>query len=168
MLALWVLLVSHYPCAPWGEKETINFMIPERVCKSQQCLRNVWRLKPLIHLHSKIERINRTYFGSSIPTPQSKTTNSVPMPCRFEGGGLLEAHEAPLLPGSSTGTGASLSSCGIAVTLPDSPRQCRVGVVCGWSALVLGEKTHCPSVLGYLPGVMFSSIACRPHSRVWD
>lgn len=168
MLALWVLLVSHYPCAPWGEKETINFMIPERVCKSQQCLRNVWRLKPLIHLHSKIERINRTYFGSSIPTPQSKTTNSVPMPWRFEGGGLLEAHEAPLLPGSSTGTGASLSSCGIAVTLPDSPRQCRVGVVCGWSALVLGEKTHCPSVLGYLPGVMFSSIACRPHSRVWD
>lgn len=61
MLALWVPHVSHCPHASWRKKETINFMIPERVCKSQQCLRNVWRLKPLIHLHSKNERINKTY-----------------------------------------------------------------------------------------------------------
>lgn len=142
MLALWVPLVSHYPHASWGKKETINFMIPERVRKSQQCLRNVWRLKPLIQLHSKNERINKTYFGSSIPTPHSKTTNSVPVPCRPEGGGILEACEAPLLSESDTGTGASLNTCGIDLTWPDCPRQCRTGAVSGWSALVLGEKKH--------------------------
>lgn len=117
-------------------------MISERVCKSQQCLRNVWRLKPLTHLHLKIERINKTYFGFSIPTPHSKITKSVSVPFRAEGEGILEACEALLLPESNTGTGASLDTCGVNLTQPGSPRQCRTGVVSGWSALVLGEKKH--------------------------
>lgn len=52
----------------------------------------------------------------------------------------------PLLPESNTGTGASLNTCGIDLTWPGRsclpPRQCRTGVVSGWSALVLGEKNH--------------------------
>lgn len=64
------------------------------------------------------------------------------MPCRSERGGILEAREAPLLPESNTGTGASLNTCGINLTQPDSPRQWRTGLVSGWSALVLGEKKH--------------------------
>lgn len=106
LLALWVLLVSHYPRASRAKKETMNFLIPERICKSQQWL-NVWRLKSLFHLHSKMkESIKRTLASpylpqrmvyNPIPSPiYSKTASSVPVPCTPDGGGILEVPETPL------------------------------------------------------------------------
>lgn len=110
MLALWVLLVSHYPHASWGKKETMNFLIPERICKSQLWLRNVWRLKSLIHLHSKMKKSIKHTLASRylpqrmvynpIPSPiYSKRVSLVPVPCKPDGGGILEAPET--LPAAS-------------------------------------------------------------------
>lgn len=142
-LLSWVLPVSHYPHTPWGKNEEVNLLNPGIKHRSQQWLRNAWRPKSLIHLHSKIKNwIQRTSPISHLQQGSEFRSCTWWMRCA---GGTCSLSRSSLLTGAcGVSSGCHLFQQGGSVAKGSSALM-----------LVLGGES-CPSIWGQ----MSASTAC--------